>query len=372
VIVAVFGTTGELIKLAPVLRRLDQRCLAYVTMSTNQQVTQIPEFQRDLGLRPTDVELASGHRGNDLERRADIPSWLATVTRSFLRHRTSLGRRLSMAAGTHVLIVHGDTMTTVLGAVMGRVMRLQVAHLEAGMRSGDWRNPFPEELDRRVAGRLASIHYAGTDREVRNLGNGRGEVIRIGANTVLDSIQLVPEGLDVARETLGALTPESRFGLVSLHRSELLGNGPRLEAILTEVSRTALDYPLFFVDHPVTVHALRAHGLDHCLRNLIRIPRLRYTAFIQLLRGSEFLLTDSGGCQEECYYLDVPCLVHRLVTERGEGLGANVVMSRYDLSIVREFLRHPERWRMGSRPRLASPSDVVVDDLVHRGVWGNA
>jgi UDP-N-acetylglucosamine 2-epimerase (non-hydrolysing) len=269
-------------------------------------------------------------------------------------------------------MVHGDTMTTVLGAIMGRAMRLPVAHLEAGMRSGDWRNPFPEEIDRLLAGRLATIHYAGTSREVENLGRANGDVIQIGANTVLDSLDLVPEGLALAEEALGAATLQGRFGLVSLHRSELLSSRDRLAAILELVASVRTGYPLFFVDHPVTAHALRVHGLDQSIRSLIRIPRLRYTAFIQVLRNAEFLVTDSGGCQEECFYLDVPCLIHRLVTERAEGLGTNVVMSRYDLDVVRDFLAHPEGWRTGRRPWLPSPSDVVVQDLIRRGAWGQA
>jgi len=371
VIVAVFGTTGELIKIAPVLKRLDDRGLAYLTLSTNQQVTQIPAFQRDLGLRPTDIELAHGYRGQDLERRANIPAWATTVVRSFVRHRASICKRLSAPRGHHVLMVHGDTMTTVLGALMGRALGTPVAHLEAGMRSGDWRNPFPEEMDRRLADRLARIHYAGSEREVQNLGRQCDQVVRIGANTVLDSINVVPAGLAAAREAMGSLTPAGPYGIVSLHRSELLGNRGLLKAILEEIGRSRHDHPLFFIDHPVTVHAVTAHGLDGLLKDLVRIPRLRYTAFIQLLRQSEFLLTDSGGCQEECFYLDIPCLIHRLVTERAEGLGANVVISRYDLGLVRDFLDDPARFRTGRRPELPSPSDVVVEDLLRRGVWAN-
>lgn len=366
-IVVVFGTTGELIKLAPVLHQMERRSLPYLTVSTNQQVTQIPAFQQDLGLRKTDVELAHGRNGRDLEQRADIPPWLSEVGRTFVRRRKSLKALLSASGERHALMVHGDTMTTVLGAFMGKALSVPVAHLEAGMRSGNWRNPFPEELDRRITGSLASIHYAGSDREVSNLSRARGRVIKIGANTVYDSLQLVPAGLGLVTGTLDELTPKSDYGLVSLHRSELLGSRTRLEAILLEVSRAQLDYPLLFVDHPVTVHAIKAHGLDHLLANAIRIPRLRYTPFIQLLRSAKCLLTDSGGCQEECFYLDVPCLIHRLVTERAEGLGRNVVLSRYELDSVRSFLKEPEMWRMGSMPQLPSPSKIVVKDLIEQG-----
>lgn len=371
-IVVIFGTTGELIKLAPILRRLDDRGLRYLTISTNQQVNQIGDFQRDLKLPPSDMELAHGNNGHDLGRIADLPAWITTVSREFLAQSSPLRRRLSRSSERHMALVHGDTMTTVLGAVMGRLLGLPVAHLEAGMRSGNWRHPFPEELNRRAAGRLATIHYATTGREVSNLHRAPGEVVLIGANTVLDSIELVPAGRKAARDVLGDLTPEGPYGLISLHRTELLRDRERLKAILDEISRTRFSYPMFFVDHPVTVAAMKSHGLDDSLSTFVRIARLPYTAFIALLRECEFLLTDSGGCQEECFYLDVPCLVHRLVTERHEGIGRNVVVSNYDINVVADFLRDPSRFRMGERPVFPSPSDVVVEDLISRGVWAAA
>lgn len=369
-LVTIFGTTGELIKIAPVLRRLQDRGLEYLTVCTNQQVSQIPLFQRDLQLRPTDVDLAHGHRGRDLERKADIPPWTAAVALGFLRNRRPIRRRLDAAAGRHVVMIHGDPLTAVYGAALGHALGLQVAHLEAGMRSHDWRNPFPEELDRRIAGSLATIHYANTDVEIANLKGARGEVVKIGANTVLDALHLVGEGRGPIDEALGPAAPAGRFGLFSVHRTELLSHRERLKGILDAVADAHTGLPILFVDHPVTVAALREHGLDALAGRFTRIPRQRYTAFIPLLRECEFLVTDSGGCQEECYYLDVPCLVHRLVTERNEGVGANVLISRYDLDTVRQFLANPEEWRMGSRPEFPSPSDVVVDDLVERGVWG--
>jgi len=369
-LLVIFGTTGELIKIAPVLTRLDDRNLGYLTLSTNQQVTQIPPNQRDLGLRPTDFDLAHGHHGRDLERRSDIIPWALDVAAGFRRHRPAIRRRLKQAPGKHIVMVHGDPLTTVYGAVMGRVMRLPVAHLEAGMRSHDWRNPFPEELDRRVAGRLATLHYANTNVEAANLKHARGDIVTIGANTVLDAIQLVPKGRDAATSSLGALAPAEKYALCSIHRTELLQNRDRLIALLDVVSGFQPVFPILFIDHPVTVAALRKHRLDDALKAFVRIPRQRYIPFIGLLRECEFLVTDSGGCQEECFYLDVPCLVHRLVTERSEGLGQNVVLSGYDLDAVRRFLENPSAHRMGAKPSFPSPSDVVVQDLVERGVFG--
>ena len=149
-ILVVFGTTGELIKLAPVLLRLDARGHRYVLATTGQQVQQIPSF------------------------------------------------------------VHGDTMTTVLGSVMGRSLRSTVAHIEGGLRSYDLRHPFPEELNRKLATALSRIHYAPGPWAASNLRGG--EIVDTGSNTIRDSLELVTD--DEPSVTL----PGQPFGIVSLHR----------------------------------------------------------------------------------------------------------------------------------------------------------
>ena len=129
------------------------------------------------------------------------------------------------------------------------------------------------------------------------------------------------------------------------------------------------DVPLLFIDHPVTVAAIEKFGLGHLFDERLRsTPRLSFFGFVELLKRSAFLITDSGGSQEECYYLDHPCLVHRKRTERREGLGENVVLSGYDEAALREFLADPSLYRRRTSLPLESPSDVILADLVARGV----
>ena len=96
-LVPIFGTTGELVKFAPVLRRLDEQGLSYLSISTNQQVTQIPHFQRDLGLPPSNIELAHGRNGHDLEQKMDIPVWTFEVARGFMANRRKIRSQLASA-----------------------------------------------------------------------------------------------------------------------------------------------------------------------------------------------------------------------------------------------------------------------------------
>jgi UDP-N-acetylglucosamine 2-epimerase (non-hydrolysing) len=364
VIAVVYGTTGELIKLAPVLRQLQERRAPLLTLCTGQQVEQIPSLLNELELPQPDIWLGHGAHGNDLERPGDIPRWLAQVAVGFVRVRGMVRRRLMAGDSRPLVVVHGDTFTTVLGALMGRSMGVAVAHIEAGMRSGDWRNPFPEELDRIAAARLARIHFAPGAHAVANLRGmkARGDIVDTGANTIFDALDLVPADSKTIE------LPGEAFGLVSLHRSELLENRAALSEILTALRDASRQTLILLVDHPVTVAAIKKHGLDSLFDERFRhVPRQRYFSFIALLKASSFLVTDSGGSQQECAQLGHPCLVHRAVTEHPEGLDGCVVLSRMDLGVVREFLRDPAARRAKPAGDRTRPTDVIADYLARNG-----
>jgi UDP-N-acetylglucosamine 2-epimerase (non-hydrolysing) len=252
----------------------------------------------------------------------------------------------------------------VVGALIGRWLGASVGHIEAGLRSGKLLHPFPEELDRRITGRLADIHFAPGREAIANLEGARGTVVDTTYNTVLDSLRLVPAAVDVG---LGTLPP--RFGVVSLHRFELTRNRRRLTGVFEALARRAADVPVFAVTDPLVSASLREHGLEELFdsQSLIRLPKLPYQQFVALLREASFVVTDSGGLQEECAYLDVPCLVHRATSERQDGIGRNVVVSGLDLNVLERFLDDPEGVRAGRIPDGSSPAGVIVEHLGRSG-----
>jgi len=362
-IAVVYGTTGELIKLSPVMVQLSERGVPALTLCTGQQAEQIPTMLDDFTLPQPDFWLSHGKNGRDLERPLDLLPWLFQVSVSFARHRRTLKARLGSSTRP-LLIVHGDTFTTVLGAVMGHALRVPVAHIEAGMRSGDWRNPFPEELDRVVTAQLAQIHFAPGARATSNLRamKVRGEIVDTGGNTIYDALELArPDALDID-------LPQTPFGLVSLHRFELLGKPDALRAILTLLHDASRSRPMLFVDHPVTAAAISSNDLGSLFdERFRRVPRQPYFRFIALLKASSFLVTDSGGSQQECARLGHPCLVHRAVTEHDDGLNGSVVLSRMDLAVVRGFLDDPMAYASVQTGDRVCPTDVIIDFLESRG-----
>jgi UDP-N-acetylglucosamine 2-epimerase (non-hydrolysing) len=351
-IVFVYGTTAEAIKLAPIARRLRDRGIAYQQWVTMQHTEALRQVLPQLGLPEPDRIIADGNKGKPLRRPADVLNWLWQVASWLRRNRRVLRRTLPKNT---VIIVHGDTMTSVVGAYIARRLKVACAHVEAGLRSGNWRHPFPEELDRRIVGRWASIHYAPSEEAVANLA-GRPNVVPTHGNTVLDAVL---DHDDTVR------SEDDEYGLVLLHRFEFISNQQLVADTVATLARKAQRPIKMLVDAYNTealVEATQAH------RDLISIEsKQSHADFVVLLRSAEFVVTDSGGVQEEAALLGTPTLVHRMATERYDGIGENAVLSRWSQEAVGEFLTNYASYRKPLRKPAVSPSSVVVEDLLARG-----
>jgi UDP-N-acetylglucosamine 2-epimerase (non-hydrolysing) len=361
-ICAIYGTTGELIKLWPVLRGIQERGGRFVNATTAQQVAQIPALLTQLGLPQPDVFFARGRGGRELHTNRDIPPWLASVGRGFATNRRSLRRAMCTDGAPPLVLVHGDTMTTLLGTLIGRGLGAPVAHVEAGVRTWDLRHPFPEELNRRLVTKIAQIHYAPGAAAAANI--KRGIVVDTGMNTIRDSLELAGADVEVPEVVRG-----KPFGLVSLHRYELLNDSRLLAATLRALATHPSHRPMLFVDHPVTVAAMKRFGLTDVFAesSVTRMGRRSFFDFVGLLRLADFVVTDSGGTQVESYVLDKPCLVHRKKVEQPDGVNENVLVSQFDLEKLASFLDDPAVHRRLAPPPTVSPSELILDDLELRG-----
>ena len=357
-IVIVFGTTGELIKLFPVIHALENHGIAPQLWCTAQQVEELPMAIESLGILTPVEWMTHGRGGDSLRSKKDVLIWLVHVTLKF----TARLRRIRRTSRSGVFIVHGDTMTTAVAAFFGRLGGGRVVHIEAGMRSGDIRNPFPEELSRRFVAKVADINYAPGDIPVSNLNGCRGEVIDTKLNTVVDALRLA--------QTAGGNDNRSGFGLVSLHRSELYEDREAFQRILETLASHARTHKLVFIDHPVTAERIRELGLDDLLSspNFERVEKLEYFDFISLLGRASYVVTDSGGLQQECEITGHPCVVHRAVTESTWKLDKNIVLSRLDCAVVERFLENPEKFRASDTGISISPTEVVIADFAARGI----
>jgi UDP-N-acetylglucosamine 2-epimerase (non-hydrolysing) len=337
----VFGTRPEAIKLAPVVRCLkaDARFEVRVAV-TGQHREMLDQVLAVFSIAPDhDLNvMAPGHT-------------LAQCTSKII---ASLEPVLDKERPDCV-IVQGDTTTTFCGALAAFYRSIPVAHVEAGLRTGDVRQPFPEEMNRVLTGRLASLHFAATEAAAANL---RGEGIDlknvfVTGNTGIDAVMFVSESLPAAVEQTGKKTI-----LITAHRRESFGDGfvgiCRALRRLAERSDAQIVYPVHPNPQVQSVVREQLGGVP----NIELIEPLDYVAFIELMRRSYILLTDSGGIQEEGPSLGKPVLVMREKTERPEAVEAGTarLTGTDENTIVAEVARlldDPEEY--GRRARIHNP-----------------
>jgi len=352
-IIFLYGTTAEAIKVAPVIRRLEAQGIRYEQWVTMQHTDSLAAILPVLGLPEPDRIIANGNKGRPLTSVRDVFGWLWEIRRWMRREVKKL--RLELPPNT-VIVVHGDTLTTVVGAWLARKLGVESAHIEAGLRSGDWRHPFPEELDRRIVGKLASIHYPPSEEAIRHL-NGARNVVPTHGNTVLDAV------IDQGHAASDSSEP---FGIVLLHRFEFISNLPLVKETVAALAANS----------PVPLRLMMDAYSEGALADAVREvgdgkfdpqPKLDHPEFIGLLKSAAFVVTDSGGIQAETALLGVPTLIHRKATEQHEGIGENIVLSEWKVERLVDFVSHYANYRRPMSKPGVSPSDVIVGDLIARG-----
>ncbi len=316
-VLIIFGTRPEAIKLAPLAEALR-------TMPGGREPVLCVTGQHR-GLLDQVLEVFQLRPAYDL----DLMTPGQTLIQSCSRILAALEPVLEEAKPDFVL-VQGDTTTAFAGALAAFYHGIPVGHVEAGLRTGDLRQPFPEEANRVLASRIATLHFAATDWAARNLlreGAGPGGVFVTG-NTGVDAVLAA-----VARLESGALRPQVRpewpadrkMVLVTAHRRESFGQGfERICDALEQLSRRG-DTHLIYPVHPnPNVRRIVDRRLAGNSAVTLLEP-LDYVSFVDLMRRSHFLITDSGGVQEEGPSLGKPILVLRDKTERPEAVEAGTV-----------------------------------------------
>ena len=304
-VLLVAGTRPEAIKLAPLVRRLRREPDRFeaTLCATAQHREMLDQVLEVFDLAP-DVDL-------DLMRPGQSPNEVAS--RVFAALDPLLAER-----SPDWLIVQGDTTTAMCAAIAAFHRRVRVGHVEAGLRTGDFQHPFPEEMNRRVVDLVADVYFAPTRRAAAALeaeGVPRDRIHRTG-NTVVDALLEI-----AARE--GA-EPETDTVLITAHRRESFGEP--LARIVRAIARLARAFPqtrFLHVVHP-NPSVLAAVRANEGLPNVELLEPLDYRGLVRLLRRCRFALTDSGGIQEEAPTFGKPVLVLREKTERPEGVEAGL------------------------------------------------
>lgn len=360
------GTAAELVKVAPVIREVKRRRGDFIVVSSGQNDLRGSELWKLADVGGPDVILST----RPIPPRATgLASFLVRTSASGIGE---LGRALDAYGGargrkTTKAVVHGDTVSTLMGATMFAALGVPVHHIEAGLRSFDLREPFPEEICRVLVSRLASVAYCPNEWAASHLRRKSLRKVLTEGNTLYDALGLALGGDAADTAPPGGLGLEAPYFVLVVHRQENLLGVSFLRSVVERV-RAALDRPrCVFVMHALTRAGLERARLMRELEHdpsFVLLPRQPYVRFANLLARAEYLVTDGGSNQEEAYFLGKPCLLMRRVTERIEGLGENVLLAPRPLDEIDAFMRDPGRW---ARPRVtlaASPSAIIAADLL--------
>jgi UDP-N-acetylglucosamine 2-epimerase (non-hydrolysing) len=315
-VLSIFGTRPEAIKMAPVVSQLNKHSseIESVVCVTAQHRQMLDQVLSLFGIRPDhDLNLM---RPNQT---------LAQITAMAL---TELDEVLRQEKPDWVL-TQGDTTTAMVGALIGFYHRIKVGHVEAGLRTWDKYQPFPEEINRKIADAVCDLHFAPTTASRNNLlreGVSESSIVVTG-NTVIDALLDVAEReYDWAAGELAAVPRDKRLILVTAHRRENFG--PPLREICAALKEIAARFGDIHLVYPVHLNPNVQDVVQAELRgvpNITLLEPLDYLPLVQLMKASSLVLTDSGGLQEEAPGLGKPVLVLREVTERPEGVEAGTV-----------------------------------------------
>ena len=314
-VMTVFGTRPEAIKMAPLVKALEQcehmQSIVCVTAQHRQMLDQV-------------LDIFKLHPDYDLDIMEDCQT-LATITEKSLRGLDSV----LMEAKPDLVLVHGDTSTTFAGALAAFYHKIPVGHVEAGLRTYDKYSPFPEEMNRKLVGQIADLHFAPTARNRDNLAREQiVDRVLVCGNTVVDAIHLtVRDDFAFRDPTLQALDfAHTRVILVTAHRRE--NYGQPMENIYRAIARLSEQYPDVHFVYPVHLSPYVRETAQKFLGGRERIHLIEPLAVDEmhnLMARCFLIMTDSGGLQEEAPSLGKPVLVLRHETERPEAIEAGTV-----------------------------------------------
>lgn len=357
----VIGTRAQLFKMAPIMLECDRRGLRWRWIYTAQHKDTIESTLKTFGLPGPAYTVVDWD--TEAKTTASMGKW-------FFKMVMSLGRSRKILAGhsgkKNIVLTHGDTFTTWFAALYAKLTRTKVMHVESGLRSFNWREPFPEEINRLITFRLSDYYACPGRWAVDNLKKYKGVKINTGMNTQIDTIRFGLEHADKADFKI----PKQKYVVVSIHRYENIFKAKRFEQIVEELEKIAKNFKVLIVQHPATFIQIDKLGYRQRLeknKNIELLPRLEYLPFVKAVKHSEFVITDGGGNQEELYHMGKPTLLFRNETERQEGLGTTAVISKLDPAIIDDFTKNYEKYRHPPVTDKASPSKMIVDVLAKDG-----
>lgn len=335
----VLGTRPEIVKMAPIIKELKKRDIDYFVIHTGQHYSYNLDkvfFENfDLEKPRYNLEVGSGTHG---KQTGEI---LKRIERVLIDEKPE------------IVLVEGDTNTVLASALAASKLHIKVGHVEAGLRSfWKW---MPEEINRVLTDHISDLLFAPTEIARNNLLNeGIREGVYIVGNTIVDSLKL---------KKIEKI--EKDFILLTLHREENADDPEKLKSIIkgTEMISEYFDTPVIYPIHPRTKKNLKKFGIEINKKFIKLVDPLNYFKFLSYLKSCKFVLTDSGGVQEEACILKIPCITLRDNTERPEtiNIGANILAGSNPKKILESAVKMSKANKKWENPYGKDVGKKIVD-----------
>ena len=362
------GTEAELIKLFPVIVQCMEMNLSVTLISNHQNNLResilydgkIKENMYFLPKRAPVIPLMLiGFWGRSLW----LALWaLATIVTTY----KFLGATKKEENLLPLLVVHGDTISTVIGAFCGKLLGYKIFHIESGLTSRKLLNPFPEEIDRRLAGKLGDTFFCPTQLAYSSMQiSTKQKKIFTHGNTMWEMLQY-------GNGKHNSVYKNQEYFILVIHRQETLANKNLFFNIIKKIAENKdPQIKCIFILHFPTRKFLESESRMEELKSLtnwVLLDRLPFFEFVELLQNAKYVLTDGGTNQEECFYLGIPCYILRENTERNEGINHNVVLRANFLEGIPEFMKSFLEFKREPVQFPILPSKIIATEIARETV----
>ncbi|MGE0793444.1 MAG: non-hydrolyzing UDP-N-acetylglucosamine 2-epimerase [Candidatus Woesearchaeota archaeon] len=351
----ILGTKAQLIKMAPIMVELKNQKINYNFIFTGQHKETMNKLLENFNIKKPDYVLYSG---KDITGIFQMFVWMFKIMFKLIWNKNKIFKKDKKG----IVLVHGDTFSTLLGAFMAKIARLKVGHIESGLRSFNLFNPFPEELTRIFTFKLTDYYFCAGNWAKNNVKKYKGIKINTEENTLLDSLNLAIKN----QKNIFVEIPKEKYVVVTIHRFENIFQKKQFNKIIAILEEISKKHRLLFILHPPTKKKLEEFNFLIRLqsnKNIELRPRYDYFEFVKLINHAEFVISDGGSNQEECYYLGKPCLLLRYSTERKEGVGQNVVLSKFNLNKIKYFSTNYKQYKFDFILNENFPSKLIIEKL---------
>lgn len=351
------GTKAQLIKMAPIMKELQNRGIEYNFIFSGQHQETISDLRSNFGIKEPDYVL---YKGKDITGIFQMFMWLLKILTKTIIYKKSVWKDDKNG----IVLNHGDTFSTLAGSFLAKIHGHKTAHIESGLRSFNLFHPFPEELTRIAVFKLTDYYFCPNEWALNNVKKYSGTKITTNGNTLYDALKSIENDQHPSLQI-----PNERYAVASIHRFENIFNKKSLEKIIEILLSTADNIKVLMIAHKPTIKKLEEYNLLTRLsshKNIEIRPRYDYSKFIKLVIASEFVMTDGGSNQEECFYLGKPCLILRNATERSEGIGENAVISQFDYDVINNFTHNNQIYAKTKINISPSPTEIIVEDLINK------